>query len=86
MNPDTVPLPQDACNDYLLGATMEATAPRGESAAARNGRHTTIAGMFRTFEPANAVEAMIACHCITLQFVLNAAMRDAGDVTMDRSR
>jgi len=83
MNLDTVPLSQDVCGDYLLGAVMEATTPLGETAAARHGRHATITGMFRTFEPANAVEAMIACHCITLQFVLNAAMRDAGDVSMD---
>ena len=83
MNLAAVPFSQDACNDYLLGAVMEATAPRGETAATRHGRLATITEMFRTFEPANAVEAMIACHCITLQFVLNAAMRDAGDVTLD---
>jgi len=26
---------------------------------------------------------MIACHCITLEFVLSAAMRDAGDLRLD---
>jgi hypothetical protein len=29
------------------------------------------------------MESMIACHCITLQFMLNAAMRDAGNISLD---
>ena len=62
---------------------MEATKSATESAVEARTRSAAIVEMFRSFEAANPVESMIACHCITLQFMLNAAMRDAGATNLD---
>jgi len=83
MEPDTFTLTQDAFNAHMLGSVMDATGVPGETAAAARARCAAIVEMFRTFSPANAMESMIACHCISLQFVLNAAMRDAGNIELD---
>jgi len=83
MNPENYTLSPEALNAHLLGDVMEATRPPGETAANAHSRCAAIVETFRAYEVANAVEAMIACHCITLQFVLNAAMRDANNVNMD---
>ncbi len=83
MNPETYRLSPDALNAHLLGDVMEATKPLGETAANAQSRCAAIVETFRAYEAANPIEAMMACHCITLQFVLNAAMRDANNVNMD---
>jgi hypothetical protein len=83
MNANSLSLSQDAFNAHMLGGVMDATCQNGETAAEAQGRRAAIVEMFRTFEPANAMQSMIACHCITLQFVLHAAMRDAGNVNME---
>jgi hypothetical protein len=76
-------LSPDAYNAYVLKGVMEATVPPGETAAEAETRSAAIVEMFRTFEAADAMESAIACHCITLRFMLNAAMRDAGNVTLE---
>lgn len=83
MNPSTFALSQDELNAHMLGGVMDATSPPGETAADARTRCAVIVEMFRTFEAANAMESMIACHCVALQFVLSAAMRDAGNTNMD---
>jgi hypothetical protein len=74
---------QDACDATLLLGVMDATTPPGETEPATRARRAMIVAMFRTFEATDAMESMIACHCITLQFVLNGAMRDAGNMNLD---
>jgi hypothetical protein len=39
--------------------------------------------MFKCFEPDNAMEAMMACHCVMLRYMAMAAMRDAVNVSLD---
>jgi hypothetical protein len=83
MEPDSLTLSQDAFNAHMLGSVMDATSVPGETPTAARTRCAAIVEMFRTFDAANAMESMIACHCISLQFVLNAAMRDAGNIELD---
>ena len=83
MEPNDFCLSQDRFNAGQLAVVMETTRPAEETGDAARTRCASIVEIFRTFEAANAMESMIACHCITLQFVVNAAMRDAGDVTLD---
>jgi hypothetical protein len=79
----TFTLSPDAFNAHMIGGVITATGRQGESAADGQTRAAAIVEMFRAFDPADAMESMIACHCITLQFMLNAAMRDAGNLTLD---
>jgi len=72
-------LSQDAYNAYMLRSVMDATAVSGETAEGTMLRSAAIVEMFRSFEPANAIESMVACHCICLRFMLDSAMRDAGN-------
>jgi hypothetical protein len=67
-------------NAYLLDGVVEATAPPNETAVAARTRADAIVEMIRAFDPRDAMETMIACHCVMLQFLLNAAMRAACDV------
>ena len=83
MDPNAYCLSQDKFNAHQLGVVMNATRPNEETGDEARTRCASIVEIFKTFEAANAMESMIACHCITLQFVVNAAMRDAGDVTLD---
>jgi hypothetical protein len=76
-------LSPDAFNAHMIGGVITATRTSGESVADGQTRAAAIVEMFRAFDPADAMESMIACHCITLQFVLNAAMRDAGNLSLD---
>jgi hypothetical protein len=76
-------LSPDAFNAHMIGGVITATGTSGESVADGQTRAAAIVEMFRAFDPADAMESMIACHCITLQFMLNAAMRDAGNLTLD---
>jgi hypothetical protein len=74
---------QDVCDATRLLGVIDATTPPGETEPAAHARRAMIVAMFRTFEATDAMESMIACHCITLQFVLNGAMRDAGNMNLD---
>jgi hypothetical protein len=64
---------------YLLNGVVEATAPPNETAAAARSRGDAIFEMVRAFDPRDALETMLACHCVMLQFLLHAAMRDASN-------
>jgi lysozyme family protein len=39
--------------------------------------------MFSAYDPGDGMEAMLACQCITLQFLLTAAMRDANNTSQE---
>ncbi len=76
-------LSQDAFNANLLSGVMLATAQTGEGPDDARIRRAAIVEMFRGFDPANPMQSMIACHCVALHFVLNAAMRDAAGCDLD---
>ena len=76
-------LSQDAYNAFMLRSVMDATAVVGETAEEAMVRSAAIVEMFRAFEAANAMESMVACHCISLRFMLEAAMRDAGNLELE---
>jgi hypothetical protein len=83
MEPDSLSLSQDEFNAHMLGTVMQTTTVPGETAAEARMRGAAIVEMFRAFDPANAMESMLACHCISLQFVLSAAMSDAANINLD---
>jgi hypothetical protein len=68
---------------YLLNGVVEATAPPNETEAAARSRGDAIVEMVCAFDPRDAMETMIACHCVMLQFLLNAAMRDASNIHLE---
>src|SRR5258708_29310483 len=68
---------------YLLNGVGEATAPPNETEAAARTRGDAIVEMVCAFDPRDAMETMIACHCVMLQFLLNAAMRDASNIPLE---
>lgn len=61
---------------YLLDGVVASTAPPNETTADAQCRRAAIIEMFEAFEPGDTMEAMMACHCIALQFLMDAAMRD----------
>jgi hypothetical protein len=69
-------------NGYLLDGVVDATTPPNETEAAARIRADAIVEMVCAFDPRDAMETMIACHCVMLQFLLNAAMRAACDVRL----
>jgi len=77
MDPNRLTLAQNEFNAHALRGVMGATGQPGETAQDAQTRCAAIVEMFRTFEAANPIEAMIACHCISLRFMFEAAMRDA---------
>jgi hypothetical protein len=77
MDPNRLTLGQDEFNAHMLRGVMGATCQPGETAQDGQTRCAAIVEIFRTFEAANPLEAMIACHCISVRFLLEAAMRDA---------
>jgi hypothetical protein len=77
MDPNRLTLAQDEFNAHMLRGVMEATGQPGETAEDTQTRCAAIVDIFRTFEAANPMEAMIASHCISLRFLLDVAMRDA---------
>jgi hypothetical protein len=77
MEPNHVTLGQDEFNAHMLRGVMDATDQPGETAQYAQMRCATIVEIFRTFEAANPMESMIACHCISLHFLLESALRDA---------
>jgi hypothetical protein len=83
MDPNCLTLAQNEFNAHVLRGVMGATGQPGETAQDAQTRCAAIAEIFRTFEAANPTEAMIACHCIALQFMLDAAMRDANAADLD---
>jgi hypothetical protein len=70
-------------NSYLLDAIVDATTPPNETEAAARTRADAIVEMVCAFDPRDAMEAMIACHCVMLQFLLNAAMRAASNINLE---
>lgn len=68
---------------YLLNGVVESTTPPGETAANAQSRREAIDEMFKAFDPSNPMQAMIASHCVALQFLLNAAMRDASNINLE---
>jgi hypothetical protein len=70
-------------HDYLLNDVFEATTPPNEAAADAQSRADAIVAMFRAYDPGDGMEAMLACQCITLQFLLKAAMRDANNTSQE---
>jgi hypothetical protein len=64
---------------YLLNGVIAATAPPGETLADAQSRAAAIAAMLRAYAPGDGMEAMLACQCVMLQFLLTAAMRDASN-------
>ena len=77
MDPNRLTLAQDEFNAHMLRGVMDATGQPGETAHDTQTRGAAIVEVFRTFEAANPMEAMIASHCISLRFLLDVAMRDA---------
>jgi hypothetical protein len=77
MDPNCLMLAQDEFNAHMLRGVMGATGQPGETAQDVQTRCGAVVEIFRSFEAANPMEAMIACHCISLRFMLDAAMRDA---------
>jgi hypothetical protein len=71
---------------YLLEGVVESTTPPGETVAQTNTRRDAIGAMFASYDPDDGMEAMIVCHCIELQFLLKAAIRDAGNTRLDADR
>lgn len=83
MDPNRLMLTQDEFNAHMLRGVMADTGQPGETAPDAQTRCAAIVEIFRTFEAANPMEAWIACHCISLRFMLDAAMRDAGVADLD---
>jgi hypothetical protein len=83
MNLSTLALPADPAQTFFLRRVLNATTPAEETETDATTRCGTILEMFHGFGPVNALQAMIACHCISLEFVLNAAMRDACDLRLE---
>jgi len=73
-------------NAYLLEEVVKSTTPPDETAAQTQSRRAVIGAMFHGYDPAGTMEAMIVCHCIELQFLLKAAIRDAGNLGLDVDR
>jgi hypothetical protein len=66
-------------SEYLLSRVVWATTPPGETESDAQSRAETIAAMLRAYDPGDGMEAMMACQCVMMQFLLNAAMRDASN-------
>jgi len=83
MDLNSFTLSEDAFNAHVLGDVMDASSQPGESGAEARTRCAAIVEVFRTFAPVNAMESTTACHCISLRLMLNAAIRDAGNVNQE---
>jgi len=64
---------------YLLNRVIDATTPPNESEAALRLRRDATYEMIRAYAPADNMEGMLACHCVTLQIQYEDAMRYAND-------
>jgi hypothetical protein len=83
MHAADVSISPEARDAWLLNDLVDSTAQPGETPAAARERRAVIHDLFRGLAPANAVQAMVACHCIGLRFVLAAILRDAMDPALD---
>jgi hypothetical protein len=83
MDPNRLTLAQYEFNAHVLRGVMGATGQPGENAEDAQTRCAAIVEIFRTFEAGNPIEAMIACHCISLRFMFEAAMRDANAADLE---
>lgn len=83
MNPDIPRITPEACKAHLLRGVINATAPADETRTEAAARCELIVEMFKCLAPDNALQAMIACHCIMLRFVLEGAMRDAANQSLE---
>lgn len=83
MDPNRLTLARSDYNAHALRGVMGATGQPGETAQEAETRCAAIVEMFRTFEAADPIEAMIACHCISLRFMFEAAMRDANAADLE---
>jgi hypothetical protein len=82
MDTDDLTLSEDAYNAYMLRRVMEATTPPGETEADARNRCAAIVEMFRKLAPNGAVECMMACHRISLEFLLHTVMREAANTAL----
>jgi hypothetical protein len=64
---------------YLLDGVIAATTPPGETASEAQSRADAIAAMLRAYDPRDGMEAMMACQCVMMQFLLNATLRDTNN-------
>ena len=64
-------------NAHVVGDVIASTTPATEAPDAARSRAGAIVEMFKGFEPATALESMLACHCISLRYVLMGAVRAA---------
>ena len=71
---------------HLLRRVVEATTPPNEDPVDASLRAGTIRAMFEDMAPSGALEATVACHCIALQCVAMAALRDLAALTGDQNR
>jgi hypothetical protein len=83
MDPTKLVITPDAYNAWLLRGVIEATAQAGETSDEAHIRSGAIIEMFKCFAPRDAVEAMIASHCVHLRLLLQGAMRDAESPNFD---
>jgi hypothetical protein len=83
MDPTKLVIAPEAYNAWLLGNVIAATVPRGETSAEAHTRSGAIIEMFKCFAPRDAVEAMVASHCVHLQLLSQGAMRDAASTSLD---
>ncbi|MSP00202.1 MAG: hypothetical protein EXR07_03995 [Acetobacteraceae bacterium] len=68
---------------YLRNNVVEATTPPGETATAAQLRREAIEELFKAYAPANAMQALIVSNCVSIQFLLNAAIRDASNTNLE---
>ena len=73
----------EAYNAWQVRRVIDTTAQAGETAAEAQTRSAVIIEMFKCLAPGDPVESMIACHCVELRFMSQAAMRDANDPALD---
>ena len=83
MTPTDFTMTPDAHAAHLLDGVRDTTTPPNETPEQAAKRQASIVELFRAYEPADAVQAMIACHCIALEFMLRGAMRDAANTALD---
>ena len=73
---DDHPPAPEALQAHLLRGVIQSTTPAKETAADGRLRAAIITEAFRALAPADVMEAMMACHVISLQFVYEGALRD----------
>ncbi len=77
MDPNSLKLTKNEFDAYMLKGVMGSSGQPGETAEDGRTRCGATVAMFRGFEAANPLETMVACHCIAMSLMFDAAMRDA---------